>query len=146
MNLRLNHPAAASKSLGSGNCLFDRETSHAVGNGNLMGSKKFLGLVLVQFQFGGNLSLQLFLETISAIGVCWESLEKAHQLILYDLLWHICVNRRLLDYSTRSFPAIGRVGSVIQSLHEPTYSFEPDNPQCSIASRLWHAVTPDPHV
>ena len=29
-----------------------------------MGPKNFLGLVLVQFQFGGNLSLQLFLETI----------------------------------------------------------------------------------
>src|SRR5690606_19795761 len=39
---------------------------------------------------------------------------------------------------------LGRSGSVIHSLHEPGYSREPGSPAISMASRLWHAVTPEP--
>ena len=38
----------------------------------------------------------------------------------------------------------GRDGSDDHSLHDPAYNFAPCRPACSIASRLWHAVTPDP--
>src|SRR5206468_2396697 len=38
----------------------------------------------------------------------------------------------------------GRAGSADHSLHDPGYSFAPCMPACSIASRLWHAVTPEP--
>ncbi len=41
--------------------------------------------------------------------------------------------------------ATGRLGSRIHSLHEPAYSREPLRPAASIASRLWQAVTPEPH-
>ena len=37
-----------------------------------------------------------------------------------------------------------RDGSADHSDHDPTYSFAPRMPACSIASRLWHAVTPEP--
>jgi len=35
--------------------------------------------------------------------------------------------------------AMGRVGSEIHSLHDPTYNFDPTSPACSIASRLAQA-------
>jgi hypothetical protein len=42
--------------------------------------------------------------------------------------------------------ATGRAGSVADhSLHEPGYSVLPGRPACAIASRLWQAVTPEPH-
>ena len=34
--------------------------------------------------------------------------------------------------------------SLDHSDHEPAYSFAPLIPACSSASRLWHAVTPEP--
>src|SRR5204863_9248356 len=40
--------------------------------------------------------------------------------------------------------SIGREASADHSLHEPGYSFAPCIPACSIARRLWHAVTPEP--
>jgi hypothetical protein len=41
--------------------------------------------------------------------------------------------------------ATGRAGSDDHSLHEPGYNAEPGRPATSIASRLWQAVTPEPH-
>ena len=41
--------------------------------------------------------------------------------------------------------ATGRAGSAHHSLHEPGYRCEPVSPACSMASRLWQAVTPEPH-
>ena len=37
-----------------------------------------------------------------------------------------------------------RDGSVIHSLHEPTYIREPGRPASSMASTFWAAVTPEP--
>src|SRR5580658_9445761 len=42
--------------------------------------------------------------------------------------------------------ATGRTGSLTQPLHDGAYSREPCSPACSIASRLWQAVTPEPHM
>ncbi|MBW7656561.1 hypothetical protein K1I42_04560 [Hydrogenophilus thermoluteolus] len=39
--------------------------------------------------------------------------------------------------------ATGRVGSAHHSLHEPAYNWPNGIPACAIASRLWHAVTPE---
>jgi hypothetical protein len=41
--------------------------------------------------------------------------------------------------------ATGRSRSATHSLQEPGYSREPLSPAISIASRLWHALTPEPH-
>ena len=41
--------------------------------------------------------------------------------------------------------ATGFDGSADHSLHEPGYSTEPSSPAISMASRLWQAVTPEPH-
>src|SRR6185437_3935769 len=42
--------------------------------------------------------------------------------------------------------ATGRVRSLTQPLHDGAYKREPARPACSIASRLWQAVTPEPHM
>jgi hypothetical protein len=47
-----------------------------------MGPKNFLGLVLVQFQFRGNLSLQLFLEMIYLTRCLLEKSRKSAPTIL----------------------------------------------------------------
>ena len=41
--------------------------------------------------------------------------------------------------------ATGRDGSLHHSLQEPGYRREPARPAISMASRLWQAVTPEPH-
>lgn len=46
----------------------------------------------------------------------------------------------------KPYGSIGRAGSCIHSLHEPTYSFELGNPTSSPAKILWQAVTPEPHM
>ncbi len=40
----------------------------------------------------------------------------------------------------------GRDGSLIQPLQDGANGREPCSPACSIASRFWHAVTPEPHM
>jgi len=51
-------------------------------------------------------------------------------------------NSRAVAGSQRS---TGRAGSAHHSLHEPAYSLVGGRPAWAMASRLWQAVTPEPH-
>ncbi len=53
---------------------------------------------------------------------------------------HQCATPGSTDFSIST----GLAGSADHSLHEPGNSRAPRSPACSSASKLWHAVTPDP--
>ena len=80
-----------------------------------------------------------------------ESVRRAYalsgepELAVADLLADLRMDHEVVTAALLHEPvATGRLGSRIHSLHEPAYNREPFSPAASIASRLWHAVRPDP--
>src|SRR3984893_4118316 len=64
----------------------------------------------------------------------------------HGALYQNCVTRKSAGQEVSAPRATGRAGSRIHSLHDPAYSRAPASPAASSASRLWQAVTPEPHI